>query len=297
MNRIPGGGKDGEIIAASDASSAGASGALNDPERIGERVRAGEIGWGWPLLMTFIRFPLIVAGVVIAYAFFALGGNPDALLLSLSTTTFVITFVNAISLLLLVHLTRREGMRLRDLVGFDRARLGRDLALGALWLFVLNIPYVIAIIATLLVLTRPANPQELGAAFELVFTGAFRDADPLSAPLWLAVASAVLFPLLNPWIEEMHYRGYVQPRLEALSGRSWVGIVIMAAGFAVQHMAFAVSAPGIIVFAAGYFVWGCGAGIVYRFQRRLPSLIVAHFVINLSAGAVPLVLLLTVSAR
>ncbi len=243
-----------------------------------------------PLVMAFIRFPLILAGMAVAYAVFALCGRADALALTLLTPPFVMAFVNLISLALLVRLTRREGKRLRDLIGFDRARLGRDVAWGLLLLILLNVPFVLALMATTFALTQPSSSAEIGPAFERIFVGPLEGISS-GLPLWMAVFGAVTFPLLNPVIEEMHYRGYAQPRLEALTGSAWAGITIMAAGFALQHTAFAVTALGAVVYAVSYFVWGCGAGIVYHRQRRLPSLIVAHFVINLSFGILPLVFL------
>lgn len=73
--------------------------------------------------------------------------------------------VNVVSLLLLRRLVRREGIQLRDLIGFDRARVGRDLGLGLLWLIVLNLPFVATIMLVTVALTLPAT----GAAFEEVF--------------------------------------------------------------------------------------------------------------------------------
>jgi CAAX protease family protein len=242
--------------------------------------------------MAFVRLPIIVVGMAVAYAVFALRGRPDAAALTLLTPTFVMAFVNLISLALLVLLTGREGRRLRDLVGFDRGRIGRDVAWGLLLLIVLNVPFAIAIAATTFALTHPSSPAEIGAAFERVFVGPLADLRS-GLPLWMAVFGAVTFPLLNPVVEEMHYRGYTHPRLEDRHGSASIAIVITAAGFAIQHVAFAVTALGVVVLVVGYFVWGLGASLFYNRERRLPPLIVTHFVINLSSAAVPLVLLLT----
>ncbi|MPZ65658.1 MAG: CPBP family intramembrane metalloprotease [Pseudonocardiaceae bacterium] len=232
-------------------------------------------------------------GVGVAYLFFTLGGYDEPFLLSLTTTPSLMLFVNLISLVLLARLTRREGIRLRDLVGFDRARLGRDVGFGLLWLLVLNVPFIAAIMLMTVALTRPADAQALGEGFAQVFAGrAGESYAAVEFPLWWAVLTAASFSLLNPVVEEMYYRGYVQPRLTALSGRSWVGIGVMAAGFAAQHIAYAVTAAATLVYFVAFLVWGTGAGLIYRWQRRLPSLIVTHFVVNASFGVLPLVLVL-----
>ncbi|MQA16475.1 MAG: CPBP family intramembrane metalloprotease [Pseudonocardiaceae bacterium] len=277
----------------SEADPAVLDAAANAPERIGDRVRGGSIGWGAPLLMAFLRLPLIAVGIGLAYVFFALGGYAEPFLLSLTTPTFLMLLVNLISLALLARLTAREGIRLRDLIGFDRALFGRDVGLGLLWLVVLNVPFVVAIMLTTVALTRPADAQAVGEGFEQVFAG--RADQALAAvefPLWWAILTVASFSLLNPVVEEMHYRGYVQPRLAALSGRSWVGVGVTAVGFAAQHITYAYTGAAMLVYFVAFLVWGTGAGLIYRWQRRLPSLIVTHFVVNASFGVLPLVLVL-----
>ncbi len=48
-----------------------------------------------------------------------------------------------------------------------------------------------------------------------------------------------------------------------------------------------------VVYFVAFLVWGTGAGLIYRWQRRLPSLIFTHFVVNASFGVLPLVLVLS----
>lgn len=255
------------------------------------RVDLAEVTWPWPLILAFVRLPLIALGLGAVAVSFAVAGAPDPLLLSLITAPPALMLaVNVVSLLLLRRLVRREGRQLRDLIGFDRARIGRDIGLGLLLLIVLNVPFVLAVVLVTVALTSPTSGAEFAAAFEEVFAG--RTAEALAhvdLPLWWAVAVGVSFALLNPVVEEMHYRGYVQPRLTALSGSATVGIGVMAVGFAAQHVAYAHTWRGALVYAAAFLVWGVGAGIVYHRQQRLPSLIVTHFVVNASFGVLPIV--------
>lgn len=46
------------------------------------------------------------------------------------------------------------------------------------------------------------------------------------------------------------------------------------------------------MYFVAFLAWGSGAGLIYRWQRRLPSLIVTHFVVNASFGVLPIVLAL-----
>lgn len=87
--------------------------------------------------------------------------------------------------------------------------------------------------------------------------------------------------------------GYAQPRLIAASGSVWPGIGIQAAGFGLQHAAFAYTLSAAPLFVVGFFIWGFGAGLIANRQKRLAPLIVAHFISNLSFGVVPLVFMLS----
>jgi membrane protease YdiL (CAAX protease family) len=141
--------------------------------------------------------------------------------------------------------------------------------------------------------------QPAGVATGAVFFHAIRYRRQLYVPgllLWRArvedlqfgTIAGVAFPILNPLIEGLQYRGYAQPRLLAASGRVWLGIGIPAAGFGLQHVAFAYTLSATPAYAVGYFLWGFGAGMIAYRQKRLAPLIIAHFISNLSFGIVPL---------
>ncbi|MEO8511908.1 MAG: CPBP family intramembrane glutamic endopeptidase [Chloroflexota bacterium] len=269
---------------------------MSDPnglQRIRERVAARRIGWGWPLVMAFIRLPLILVGIAIAFGIYIIGGADHPFLSALLTASLVTVIVNLVSIALLRRLTMREGIALRDLIGFDRSRALPDLAWGVALLILLNVPFIVAIVVGAVLLGGVAGGGDFGTAMSAVFAGPLADASIVpGVPTWVAIVAAILFPLVNPIVEEMHYRGYVQPRLEALSGSGRFAIGVMAIGFGLQHMTYALSIPGTLVYAAAFLVWGIGAGIVYARMRRLTSLIVVHFVINASTAVVPLIFLL-----
>ncbi|MBE3558624.1 MAG: CPBP family intramembrane metalloprotease [Ktedonobacteraceae bacterium] len=256
------------------SSSQEASNVLPEIQR---RIGEKKIGWNWPLIMAFIRFPLALLGALLTFVVLTILGNPYAYQLSFLTSTFYFTFVNLVSLLLLYWLTQREGIRLRDLIGFRRERLLRDILLGLLWSIVLYIPFAISVpIVPFIVYGTDAFKH-----FAEIFSAG--DAS-LSVPLWLALWSMIIFPLVNAPVEEMHYRGYVQARLVALSGSALLGMLITTLGFALQHTVFAPSLVGSLSYLVCFFFWGAGAALIYHWQKRLPSLIVAHFITNFFVG-------------
>jgi hypothetical protein len=109
------------------------------------------------------------------------------------------------------RLTRREGIRLFDLVGFERARLARDALLG----LALILPSLVFILggvyaAGWLLYGTLAQPYLFG---------------PL--PLPAALYGVLVFPFIWGLTEQMTYNGYLVPASRFLAGapvwrsRSW----------------------------------------------------------------------------
>ncbi len=240
--------------------------------------------------MAVVRVVLLFVGLALVAGGAALAGAPDPVLVVITAPTALMFLVNLASLALLSRAVRREGRRLRDLIGYDRSRLPRDALLAVAWLVLLNGPFILVVLLMTVLLTGGLDAD----AFTRVFAG--RSAEAYAAvewPLWWAVLLSLSFALLNPVVEEMHYRGYVQPRLIAVSGSTAVGVGVTAAAFALQHVAYASTPTGAAVYVAAFLVWGAIAGLIMLRVGRLPSLIMAHFVVNASFAALPIVLALS----
>lgn len=111
-----------------------------------------------------------------------------------------------------------------------------------------------------------------------------------SLPLW-----AVIYSLSMGWIvwsptEEMTYQAYALPRIQALSGRAWVAIVVVAFWWALQHSfiplildwrylswRFLAFLPGVTVFT-----------LIYIRTRQPPPLIVTHWSLDALALVITL---------
>jgi len=164
--------------------------------------------------------------------------------------------------LLLALLLRREQLRLHTLVGFARGRALRDVGVG-LGLLALMLPLGVA-----------------GGAFGASLAyGTLQAPVPLShLPLWGAIYSVVVWPVLWAAMEELTYLGYALPRLELVAGR-WPTLLLVVACWAAQHAAMPLvaeprfwlyrflSALPVVLFATA----------VYQRTRRLTPLIVAHW--------------------
>lgn len=190
-----------------------------------ETVRHGarEAGWGGPLLMTFVRLPLLLLGYLAFFGFFVLAGSGSPWSRTLGYANFFVSVTADVgSLLLLAWLLRREGKRLRDLIGFRRGSLTRDVRIGVGLFVVLGVAFFVASALGALVVYGPAAFDPNAAQEAQTFSY-----DP---PLWVLWWATLVLPLTVAFAEEMTYRGYALPRLVALTGRPWIGVVIMSVG-------------------------------------------------------------------
>ncbi|MED4206878.1 CPBP family intramembrane glutamic endopeptidase [Neobacillus mesonae] len=241
-------------------------------------------------LVSFIRFPMLIMTLLIFFLLLKIAGIQFQFPYLPEFSTVYFTVVNVLCFFLLHHLLKKEGRSIQELIGFHRKRVIKDILLGILWLFVLYIPFVVTIMGTMLVMYGP----DLFQHFQTVFIGneefyTFSRPDWL---IWLTACISIIFPFLNAPIEELMYRGYAQPLLIKRYKKVWAGIIIPAVGFALQHMILAVSIHGAIVYAAAFFVWGVGSGVIYHKQKRLFPLIICHFIVNIAFGILPILFLI-----
>ena len=132
---------------------------------------------GTALFVSFVRLPLLALGALGTLGLLALAGKPVAFPPAPDLASRYFIIVNAVCLALLRAIVRREGRRLRDLLGFDPARLPRDVAWGLLWVAVPYLPFVAAVIGTMALLYG----GDLFTSFERVFAPRRRAPPPSRA--------------------------------------------------------------------------------------------------------------------
>lgn len=240
-------------------------------------------------ILSFIRIPLLFVMLVTFFLLFKLFKMEFSFPFLPDLSTVFFTVVNIICLFLLYRVLKNEGGSIKGLIDFQREFWKKDILYGFLWVFVLYVPFVIAVMGTMFIMFG----SEFINYFELVFAG--NSEKYFSRPLWLmwfAAITSLLFPFLNAPVEELMYRGYAQPLFIKKYKKIWVGIFIPAIGFALQHVMLAASMQGAIVYAVAFFVWGVGSGIIYYKQKRLFPLIVCHFIVNIAFSVFPIMFLI-----
>jgi hypothetical protein len=172
------------------------------------------------------------------------------------------------------YFTRREGIRLRDLIGPIRLRWGYDIFLG-LGLLVFAYPFMFAgghLAGTVVYGSMAKVPMELVMQRHAL-------------PLWATVYTLTVWWPIQSLTEEMTYQGYVLPRLEAFTGRTWIAFSITGFWFVAQHFMIPfVPDWHYVAFRSLLFIPFVAAWmLVYLRIRRLAPLIVAHWAMDFGA--------------
>lgn len=259
---------------------------------LSERVHSGSLGWRGPLVMCGIRLPLLLLAFLAALWVLGATGHSQPAQTAEGLTRFDLPIlVDAVSIGMLIWLTQREGMRLRDLLCLSRAQLIRDLLIGILLFISAYILLSVFIAGMVLAALHFASGQQNAI---LNSVQGYAAINPLGLP-WQIVISALILPVSTGFTEELVYRGYVLPRLAALSGSWWLAIGISALGFGAQHLAYGLlSWPLAVVTVISELLAGLVFGVLYRIthQRLLPLMLIHWQVDLISLGLVPLLLAL-----
>ena len=192
----------------------------NADEALRRRLDAGTLTWRDPALMLFARAAGAVVAQGLVAAVFARRSSPAPWHDAAPWLPVYGTLIDAGCLALLWRFTRREGIRLSDLIGFERARLGRDALLG----FALVPPSLMFILAG------------TSAAGWLVYGTLTPPYLYESLPLPAALYGVLVWPFIWGLTEQMTYNGYLVPRFQVLFGSTSVAIACVAFAWSLQHV-------------------------------------------------------------
>src|SRR5690625_4593723 len=209
----------------------------------------------WGLLGVRLGAVLVFTGVMwaVARVFFDDASFPP----NTMWATLGLLPVNVLSLLLVRRFYRAAGLTLVAAVGVRRGQVGRDVLWGLLWLLVLNVPFGAAVAGTVFAMYGADAP----AAFETVFydSSLERYQDPAML-LVIGLISVLPFMVLNAPTEELVFRGYGLRGLERRLGPV-AAVACTSVLFGLQHILFAPSRPGMVVYFVAFAVWGVLAAV------------------------------------
>jgi hypothetical protein len=192
----------------------------NSREALRRRHDQAMLTWRGPALMLFARSVFAVGAQALIAAVFALRSSATPWRDAEPWLPVYGTVIDAGCLALMWTLVRREGIRLADLIGLDRARCGRDVLLG----FALTPVYLAFILAGIYV----AGWLVYGALTPPYVSG------PL--PMSAVVYGVIVWPFIWGLTEQMTYNGYLAPRFQVLCRRTSVAVAWVAFAWSVQHV-------------------------------------------------------------
>jgi hypothetical protein len=234
----------------------------NSRAALQRRLDTGTLTWRGPALMLFARAACAVVAQAVVAAVFALQESPTAWRDAEPWLPVYGTLIDAGCLALLWRLTRREGIRLLDLVGFQRANVVRDLLLGVA-LVPVSLVFILGGVygAGWVLYGTLTPPYSFG-----------------SLPLPAAVYGVLVFPFIWGLTEQMTYNGYLAPRFQVLCRSTSVAVALVAFGWSLQHAFMPLTfEPKFMVFrVAGSVPNAVFQTLLYLRLRRLVPFAIAH---------------------
>ena len=226
-----------------------------------------------PWLMLVIRSLLFLAFQAFIALLFLLLGSPTAWNESAAWWPFVVISTDLVCLALLIHFYRQEGKRFWDIFRIERKFFKSDL------LFLLGF----------LVVAGPLGylPNVLSARWLFGDPQIALDLLVRPLPVWAAVASFTLFPLLQGLVEIPTYMLYALPRLEAQGVRPRLAVALASFFLSAQHV-FAPFIPDerFITYRFVMFLpFAILIALVMRWRPRLmPYMVVIHMLMDMSVA-------------
>ena len=192
----------------------------NGREALLRRSDAARLTWRGPALMLFARAFLAVVAQALVAVVLMLRSSPTPWRDAAAWLPVYGTLIDAGCLLLLWRLTRREGIALFDLVGFQRTRLVNDVLFG-LALVPASLVFIFAgvYVAGWLVYGTLEPPY-------------LYEALPLPAALY----GLLVWPFIWGLTEQMTYNGYLGTRFQILCRSTVLAVVIVGFAWSFQHV-------------------------------------------------------------
>lgn len=234
----------------------------NSHDALSHRRDAATLTWRGPALMLFARTACAVGAQALVAAVFAFRASRAPWHDAEPWLPVYGTLIDAGCLALLWRLTRSEGIRLFDLLGFDRRRLGADVLIG-------------------LALIPPSLVLILGGTYSVGWLLYGTTTPPYlfgALPLPAALYGVLVFPFVWGLTEQMTYNGYLVPRLQVLFRSTSLAVACVAFAWSVQHAFMPLTFdPKFMVFRAlsplPFSIFGA---LLYLRLRRLVPFVIAH---------------------
>jgi len=229
------------------------------------------LSW-WPVIL-FLPARLIFAFISqsLTAGLFAFRGSANAWQAATAWWPVYSTITDILCLIALVWLTRREGMKIIALIGAK----GKDILKQLAWT-----PAYLLAVAPTSILASVITQAFYGTALPPMI--AVVNLPPLGE-----LYSLLVWPIIWVITEELVYLGYLLPRMEVLSGKTWIAVLVVIFFWGIQHLAmpFILDEKYLIsrVLAATAAISSFPIVFVL-WRRRLIPLIGVHYIADLATA-------------
>lgn len=251
----------------------------NTPAALSALYRDKHLAW-WPVVLFLpARAVLCFLSQAITATILWVSGDPAPWVSSRSWWMVYGTLTDIGCLCLLVLLLRREGLRLRDMSGITRANLIPQLRSIPSYVLALLPAIAAASLVTLAFYGPGALPPQVGAS---------------ALPVWAAAYSCTLWPIIWAFTEEIVYLGFLLPRLQAATGRTWTAACAVVLFWSMQHLVLPFIPDGTYLVSRWLGAFLITAAMTLAFlllRRKLLATTTVHWLSNASTAVMAMLLL------
>ncbi|HET7144983.1 MAG TPA: CPBP family glutamic-type intramembrane protease [Anaerolineales bacterium] len=232
---------------------------------------ASSLSW-WPVIF-FLPARLVFAFISqsLTAALFAFRGSTNAWQDATAWWPVYSTITDLLCLFALVWLMRREKMKINDLIGAK----GKDILKQLAWT-----PAYLLAVAPTSILASIITQAFYGTALPPMITVV--NLSPIGE-----LYSLIIWPIIWVITEELVYLGYLLPRIEALSGKTWVAVLVVIFFWGIQHLAmpFILNEKYLVSRILAAIAAISSFPIVFVLgRRRLVPLIGVHYIADLATA-------------
>ena len=194
--------------------------ATNDQNAISDRYTQKRLSWFPVIVFLPWRFLFALLAKSIMVGVLWIRGVPDPWQASYGWWMVYGTLTDIACLVVLFVLTRHEGIRVLDLLGVDRERFGKQIRYFPGYFLAFMVPVILTSVISGLFYGSGFPPQVAA----------------VQVPLWAKIYSVAIWPVIWCFTEDIVYLGYLLPRMEVLTKRTWLAALIVVLFWAGQHL-------------------------------------------------------------
>lgn len=226
----------------------------------------------WPVIF-FLPARLVFAFIAqsLTAGWFAFKGSVNAWQDATAWWPVYSTITDVLCLFALVWLTKREGIKISDLMGAK----GKDIFKQLVWT-----PAYLLAVAPTAILANIITQGFYGTALPPMI--AVVNLSPVGE-----LYSLIIWPIVWVVTEELVYLGYLFPRMEVFSGKTWVAVLVVVFFWGFQHLAipFILDQKYLISRVLAAIAAISSFPIVFVLgRRRLIPLIGVHYIADLATA-------------